>query len=166
MRTGTRWGRMVRGSLVGSLEPGRVWVASWVLKKCWLKAGPLPNAGEGVEMWSVVLVVEWDGRQVTAERTAEGAGLAPREEVGLQAQFCGRRGLSLSHSSDLSLRRREKSVEGVGLRLEGPGWRVRGTGESAGSKESEVSESQVPPLRAGRGRAGTGSKPDLIVSLP
>lgn len=68
-------------------------------------------------MWSVVLVVELDGRRVTAERTAQGAGLAPREEVGLQAQFRG----SLSHSSDLSLRRREKSVEGVGLSLEGPG---------------------------------------------
>lgn len=37
----------MRGSLVGSLEPGRVWVALWVLKKCWLKAVPLPNAGKG-----------------------------------------------------------------------------------------------------------------------
>lgn len=57
-------------------------------------------------MWTVVLVVELGGRQVTAERTAEGAGLAPREEVGLQAQFRGGRRVSLSHSSDLSLRRR------------------------------------------------------------
>lgn len=72
-------------------------------------------------MWSVVLVVELDGRQVTAERTAEGAGLAPRGEAGLQAQFWGGGRGALSPSSDLPLRRREKSVEGVGLSLEGPG---------------------------------------------
>lgn len=89
MRTGTRWGRMVRGSLVGSLEPGRVWVASWVLKKCWLKAGPLPNAGEGVEMWSVVLVVELDGRQVTAERKLRVRDWHPEKRWGCRPSFVG-----------------------------------------------------------------------------
>lgn len=47
MRTGTCLGP--HGAWLTSGIPGawRSVVASWVLKKCWLIAGPLPDAGKG-----------------------------------------------------------------------------------------------------------------------